>query len=552
MKYIKLLYIVPILSLLFWSCEKLDYSEASNYTQDYIFSDPHFTNAFLSNIYSYLPADFHSINDAMRSNATDDATFVNALAIVHKFNDGTWSSIQTLDCQWENMYAGIRACNLFLTEMEKNRNFEELRYNDDYELIMERYKLYPYEARFLRAFFYFELIKRYGDVPLITAVLSQEEANNVTRTPYSTIVDFIVEECDEVSAELPVTFLSVPGSETGRATKGAALALKARTLLYAASPLHNPSNNAEKWIEAAKTAKDIIDSDWYSLDDSYESTVNNLASKELIFERRQESTNSFERTNFPVGIEGGNTGTCPTQNLVDSYEMSTTGKGIFEPGSEYEPTNPYANRDPRLHKTVLYNGAVFKGKSIEIWDGGLNGSPKLNATKTGYYLKKYVMESVSLDPTNITTREHVWVIFRLSEILLNYAEAMNEAFGPMNTGTGSLLLSATDAVNMIRARAGMPDFPNGMSKDEFRDKLMNERRVELAFEDHRFWDIRRWKIGASTKDIYGVEVAKNETGTLSYSTKLVENRIWEDKMNLYPIPQTELFINQSLVQNKDW
>lgn len=550
MKYIKLFFACAILFAMFWSCKKLDYSETSNYKQDYIFSEAWMTAAVLSNIYSYLPTDFNSVDGAIRSSASDDAEHVWDLSAIQKFNDGTWSAIQTLDDQWGNMYSGIRAVNLFLKEMEKGRTFDELKYNDGYAQMMVRYKLYPYEARFLRAFFYFELSKRYGDVPLVTTILTEQEANSVTRSSYSTVVDFIVSECDAISSELPVSFATVPGSETGRATRGAVLALKARTLLYAASPLHSAEDQT-KWIEASTAAKVIIDAGWYTLG-TYANITNDLASSELIFETRQGESNTFESANFPIGFEGGNTGTCPTKDLVDSYEMQASGLGISEAGSGYDATAPYVGRDPRLAQTVLYNGSVFKTLPVEIWNGGLNAPPKQNASKTGYYLKKYVMESVSLSPTSPSTKVHVWVDFRLGEVILNYAEAMNEAYGSSTTGSGILLMTATDAVNIIRARAGMPNFPAGMTKEEFRTKLRNERRVELAFEDHRFWDIRRWKIGSSTTAIHGVDVVKSGAGVMSYTTKLVENRVWDNKMYLYPIPQAELFINSALRQNEGW
>lgn len=551
MKYIKLFFACAILFPLFWSCKKLDYSEASNYKQDFVFSNIDQTATVLNNIYNYLPTDFNSVDGAMRSSASDDAKHVWDLSAIQKFNDGTWSAIQTLDDQWGKMYSGIRAVNLFLKEMEKGRTFDELRYNNGYLQMMIRYNLYPYEARFLRAFFYFELIKRYGDVPLVTTVLTEPEANNVTSASYNSVVDFIVSECDAISLKLPVSFSTQAGIETGRATRGAALALKARTLLYAASPLHNTTNDQGKWIAAAYASKVIMDSLWYSLG-SYESIVNNLTSPELILETRQDASNSFESANFPIGFEGGNTGTCPTQNLVDAYEMKTTGKGINEDGSGYNHADPYLGRDPRLSGTILCNGSVFKTIPVEIWNGGLNAPPKQNATKTGYYLKKYVMESISLSPTTPSSKIHVWVLFRFGEVLLNYAEAMNEAYGPTVAGQGSLQMTATDAVNLIRNRAGMPHYPGGMTKEDFRNKLRNERRVELAFEDHRFWDIRRWEIGKSTTDIYGVDVAKDGSGTLTYTRKLVEKRVWDDRMYLYPIPQTELFINNSLSQNKGW
>jgi hypothetical protein len=328
------------------------------------------------------------------------------------------------------------------------------------------------------------------------------------------------------------------------------MALKARTLLYAASPLHNPQGTAQKWIDAAVAAKDIINSATYSLEANYNAFLNNVTSKELILERREGNQNYFEKANFPIGFEGGNTGNCPTQNLVDSYEMRTNGLSISDPNSGYNPATPYAGRDPRLDLTILYNTSTFKSKPLECWYGGANAAPKANATRTGYYLKKYVLETVSLDPNSISTRQHTWVIFRYGEVLLNYAESMNEAYGPANAST--LGMTALQAVNLIRTRAKMPAFPAGLTKEQFRSKLQNERRVEMAFEEQRFWDIKRWKIGDTTRDIYGMEIAKNADGTFKYTKKLVERRVYEEKMNLYPIPLSELYKNNKLQQNTGW
>jgi hypothetical protein len=435
---------------------------------------------------------------------------------------------------------------------------------------MKAYVVYPYEARFLRAFFYFELAKRYGGVPLDTTILTSAEANSISRASYDDVVKFIVRECDSAIAKLPVSYASTVfiSGETGRATKGAAMALKARTLLYAASPLHNPTNDASKWVAAANAAKALIDQLGanYTPLRAYTSVVNSISSsanKELILEVRSATSSTFESANTAIGFIGGNTGTCPTQNLVDAYEMKQTGLGINEAGSGYDPANPYATsgtaqRDPRLAMTILYNGAIWKTPQfVKSYYGGLNGPPTANATRTGYYIKKYMFESVSLDPISLSTALHYWVLFRYAEVLLNYAEAMNEAYGPQVAGPAPLNnLTALEAVNIVRARTGiaMPAFPAGMSQYAFRDKLRNERRVELAFEDHRFWDIRRWKIGPSTTTIRGVDATLVTLSPFvcTYTPKIVETRVWDDKMYLYPIPQTELFINHNLVQNPGW
>jgi hypothetical protein len=568
MRSVKLLFIILAIIPLLWRCEFLNYGELDQYTENYMFSNFDQTKAVLTNIYSYLPNNFSPIDGAVRESATDDAEHVWDISDVQKFNDGSWNAIVTVDDQWSRMYRAIRAANVFLKNA-KGLTFPDIQYNDNYKDLMKAFAVYPYEARFLRAFFYFELLKRYGSVPLDTVRLTADEANDVSQASFNDIVKFIVRECDSTIAKLPETYATPTfiSNETGRATKGAAMALKARTLLYAASPLFNPTNDQARWITAATASKAIIDqlSSRYTPLPAYTATVNSLTSKELILERREAASRSFEERNTAVGFYGGNTGTCPTQNLVDSYEMKATGLGINEAGSGYDPTNPYTGRDPRLAMSILYNGAKWKtipGTSpaqdqfVQIYKDGLNGPPTPNTTKTGYYLKRYLIESINIGPTSFTTSIHYWVIFRYSEILLNYAEAMNEAYGPEVAGPAPLdNLTARAAVNIVRARTGivMPAFPTGMTQAAFRDKLRNERRVELAFEDHRFWDIRRWKIGDQTKIIRGVDITKDAgTGALTFTPKTVETRVWNDRMYLFPIPQTEMFINDNLVQNPNW
>ncbi len=553
-------YTYSILALLVFftltNCQDLDYNEETGNTKEDIFNDFARSKSFVSGIYNYLPTDFNSIDGAIRSAASDDAEHVNDVSNIQNFNDGIWSPIQELDNVWGTMYSGIRAANVYLKESE-GQKFLDLQYTNTYKALIQQYNNYPFEVRFLRAYFYFELVKRYKNVPLITTVLTPEEAVNVKQATFAEVVDFIVKECDEVAAVLPPDYTAFAGvNETGRATKGAALALKSRILLYAASPLHNSNPvDVTLWKKAAVAAKDVIDLKLYQLAASYSIVVNNLSltpGPELIFERREAASNGFESRNFPIGYQGGNTGTCPTQNLVDSYEMQASGLPITDPASRYNPLDPYKNRDPRLEETVLRNGYKWKGVNVESFFGGKNGLPITNATKTGYYLKKYVVESINLDSKlgPVTTREHNWTVFRFGEIYLNYAEAMNEAYGPSDPS--DLGVTALQAVNAIRRRAKMPVFPATLTKDGFRTKLRNERRVELAFEDHRFWDIRRWKIGEDTKNIYAMNITRKPDLTLTYQIKLLETRKFDERMNLYPIPQSEIFKNKNLKQNTGW
>jgi starch-binding outer membrane protein, SusD/RagB family len=570
-KSMRSIFITIVLIPLLWSCEFLNYGELDQYTEDYIFTYIDQAKAVLTNIYSYLPNDFAPIDGAMRASASDDAEHVWDISDIQKFNDGSWNSTVTVDAQWNNMYTAIRAANVFLVNT-KNSTFPEIQYNDNYKDLMKAFAVYPYEARFLRAFFYFELIKRYGSVPLDTVRLTGEEANNVSQATFTDIVKFIARECDTAIAKLPVTYATPTfiSGETGRATKGAAMALKARVLLYAASPLFNPSNTQSKWVAAAAASKVLIDqlghlgNNTYSPLPAYTAAVNNLTSKELILERREAAARTFEVNNTAVGFYGGNTGTCPSQNLVDAYEVkvNATTAVPFDWSNPAMAANPYATtgataRDPRLAMSILYNGAVWKTPNVvQTYYGGLNGPPATNTTKTGYYIKKYMIEAINIGPTSFTTSIHYWVIFRYGEVLLNYAEAMNEAYGPEAAGPAPLdNLTALAAVNRVRARTGvaMPAFPTGMSQSAFRDRLRNERRVELAFEDHRFWDIRRWKIGDQTKTIRGVNITKDAvSGLLTFTQKTVETRVWDDRMYLFPIPQTERFINPKLGQNPGW
>ena len=555
------------------SCDYLDYDESYLNSKEFVFSQFAQTKAVLTSIYSRIPVMYGASEiGGLRSAACDEAVFTNRLSLIHGFNNGSWSATKALDNYW-GYFGAIRLVNLFLEET-KGQTFDDYKNNLEYAEIMTQFRYYPYEARFLRAYFYFELAKRYGDVPLINGVLTEEEANKLTRSPFDQVIQYIVYECDAAARELPVSYSNIPNAEIGRATKGMAMALKSKALLYAASPLFNPTNDKSKWEKAAQAAADIISIAGlapefgglgYSL-----SALNNLwnrnytENKELILGILQPEDATFERQNYPIGITGGGTsGHCPTQNLVDAYEMRATGLPVTSGANyetvdpSYDPQNPYEGRDPRLAASIAFNNSIWPtqyGQPVEIWEGGRSGKPVSDATLTGYYLKKYVDGATELRPgyTN-TSRRHVWMILRYSEILLNYAEAMVEAYGDYHYTTEDLPISAKEAVDMVRARSGvgMPPFPATLTVNEFKLKLRNERRVELAFEDQRFWDIRRWKIAPQTTDIYGVEIKRNGT-VFNYNRVLVEKRIFTDNMYLYPIPQSELLVNRNLTQNTGW
>lgn len=546
----KLNIILPVLcaGAILASCDFLAFDESIGKTHDEVYSSFENQKSVVADVYSYLPQDFGVMNNALRESATDNAVYVWNTSSVYKIYDNKWTSYNTVDDVWGNMYKGIRAANSFLENYDEDL-LRRLSLNEDYKEEMEKYRMYPYEVRALRAFYYFELAKRYGDVPLVRRTLDVDEVNTLTRTPFMEIIDFIDAECSEVARELPVDQHDF-FEETGCVTKGMALALRSRALLYAASPLHNPSGDKELWRKAAVAAHDVIAMNVYSLpkidnDPLYNRDGANtvLSSPQLIFERRNGDSNSFEKNNLPIGFEGAQSGNTPTQNLVDAYEMANG-----EPFSWDNPEHaaaPYENRDPRFYKTIVYHGSEIMGETVDVSEGGKNGLPQEGATETGYYLRKYINETISLDPNNTTSKAHHFIIFRYAEILLNYAEAATELVGPDAVPEGCTL-TAREALNQVRTAAGMPGVED--AGDAFMTRVRNERRVELAFEDHRFWDIRRWKTGDVVKDVYGVKVSS----TGEYTRYLVRNRIWEDKMYLYPISKSEINKNPGLGQNPGW
>lgn len=560
MKLKKIFFGLACMSLMA-SCADLDYHEYTTYDKSYVFTDFGRTGAVVTNIYSYLDSDLPA--DGSLCSACDEAEYAWSWSSVLGYTDGRWSPTNAYS-RWS--FEGIRKANFYLEE-SKNADFSELKQDKNYEAEMKRFNRYQYEVRFLRAYFYFNLARAYGDVPLITKVMTEDEANQVTRTPVADVFDFIVKECDEIADELPVDYTKLENDaangtnpETGRITKQAVLALKARTLLYWASPLFNASNDKNLWKQAAEANKAVIDfcaANGIQLGKYSEIWgTDNYKAKEMIYVRRVGDTDSPERTNFPMGMENGNSGNCPSQNLVDAYEMQATGKVWNEEGSGYDSSNPYQGRDPRLAMTIAVNGDKWPNTNpvpLELYVGGRNALPIAGATPTGYYLKKYLDGTIDISAsTSSGGKRHSWVTYRLGEFYLNYAEAVFNYLGSSDATNAEFPMSAREAVNVVRNRSDvqMPDFPTDMSADEFVTKYRRERMVELAFEGHRFWDIRRWKDGNSQKNLIEMQIVKN--GDAYTYTRVTKSRYWNDKMYLFPIPDSEIRKNPNLSQNPGW
>lgn len=541
------------------SCVDLNYTEQN--TRDEEWSYEYFGEGIKNMVFDAYAMvynnEFDSNSAFFLAGATDEAVYALETGAINNYVNGGWSPANPYSNTWTKSYSAIAEICMFLEKLDK-ADISEWQYNSEYSNWKQQMELFPYELRFLRAYFYFELFKSYGNVPLVTTTLSNGQANNIVAAPADEIVKFIVDEVDAVAPFLPVSYTTEVGAEIGRATKVAAYALKARTLLYAASPLFNPTNDKEKWAKAAEASKFILDnaSAWGLSLSSYGSLWGHDAffNPELIFGIGRSESNSFEMAHYPIGVENGSSGTCPSQSLVDQYEFQDNGQTFGEryPGSiDLTAGNPYEGLDPRFALTVVKNGDEWPSngsqkKVIETFQGGFNAAPKYGATSTGYYLKKYVDGSCVTTADNQTTRRHTWIVFRLGEFYLDYAEAVYNATGSANDATYGM--TANEAINVLRTRKdiNMPKFTE--EGDAWVARYERERLVELAFENHRFWDVRRWKKGPEYfKDV--------QVANISYSlllTRSTVTRKWDDKYYFYPIPQSELKKNKNLNQNPGW
>ncbi len=571
-----------LLSLSLISCDNwLEPELDGNQSEDAIWKNSTRAFGILNNAYFNLPTGYNRIAGAMLDAATDDAICPDPLNPIHGIYNGNWSPYNIIDNVWTKNYEGIRKVNNFLTKIDSVPLPKVSNILGTSETIYRTRERMKGEAFFLRAFFYFELVKRYGGVPLTSIVLTPEEASNLPRATIKECFEFILSDCDSATNRLPRKYGADPvivgyndAKEIGRATSGASKALKSRALLYWASPLFNSSNDKNLWVRAADAANEVLNlkinedgsGDYVYRLNRFSSVVNmtNLVStnpllsqyhREIIFSTQYYSMTTVDRQNAPISF-GGLGLTNPTQNLIDAFPMNN-GKSIYDPESGYDSSNPYVNRDPRLAMTVLLNGTNFaindKASIIETYDGGKDGPGSYpNSTKTGYYLQKFLQPSAVWDGRTVNVMR-TWILFRFAETYLNYAEARNEAYGPDQEVYSTL--------KALRARAGfrISDITPGLSKEQMREFIQNERRVELAFEEHRFFDTRRWMLFENPihkedmLKIRGARIIKQTDNSIFFSlNNTVQNRAFESKMYFYPIAESELLKNKSLNQNSGW
>lgn len=497
----------------------------------------YFANAF----YTPINYGYNVIDNNLFASASDEAQQTSAASDVIYFNNGMINqNVNPLSMYYNNYYEGIRAANYFLDFVADGKGEELLAQNrnlitdaNNYKRDLASLKWYIAEAHIARAYYYSELIKMYGGVPIVEQTMQQNGGVMIPRSTYDEVVDYIVNEIDTWKGELAKDWTEFTERE-GRFTLGTALAIKSRTLLYAASPLHNPEGDRSKWIKAAEAANEFLTCDEieYSLDPEYDKYFigsNSLASPETIYVVRRGTSNTLEVNNYPISTPGGKSGVCPTENLVSSYEYIGTPN----------PTNPYANRDPRLEASIVTNNSMWNGRLIAQAPGETDDMAKANASRTGYYLKKFLTDGLNL--TQGQTAQHNWVMFRFAEILLNYAEAVNEAFGPTVTPAG-YPMSAKDALMQVRNRASI-NLPSveASTIESFRNAVKHERRVELAFEDHRYWDLLRWKdaMKVLNEPVKGVKITKSGDD-YKYEVVKVADRTFNQANYFLPFTRSEI------------
>ena len=464
------------------------------------------------------------------STASDEAVRGNG-TYLFSYNDGTLSpdNYGTLN-KWPVNFTPIRLCNDFLENIDQSPITDNLK------------NQYTAEIKFLRAFYYAELNMEFGGVPIITKAFLPSDNFEIPRNTYDECVDFIIKDLDDAASILkdyPMT-----GNNVGRATLGSALALKSRVLLHAASPLVNPSMDKSKWQKAADAAKAVIDLGKYSLVANYSDLWLVKRNSEIIMDKAYLSKLFKQQFDLMVGIngDGGWGGNNPTQNLVDDYEM-TNGK-LPKDDPLYDPQNPYVNRDPRFYASILYSGAPWHGRTYEPWipfgRDSKDGIQPWCTSFSGYSLRKLVQPLIPL--YNSLAGDGHATIFRLGEIYLNYAEAMYQLGGED---------VAREYVNKIRQRPSVNMPPITESGDALYKRIQHERRIELAFEEFRYFDVRRWKVAMDIENLplRGVEVSKKSDGSFTYNYYNLGERKFEEKMYWHPIPRTEIERDPALVQN---
>lgn len=534
-----------------------------------------YATQYVNNLYNYLPDGFDRIGGDFLDAATDDAIPSRNSTTIAYFTNGTLNTQNYPDAFFAKGYEGIRAVNVLL------KNIHKISFKVTPDHTYDNFPRYwRAEGRFIRAMCYWELVKRYGGVPLIgDQIFDLKDNLQLPRNTYEECINYIVNECDAIKDSLRLD--PMDPNYWGRISKSAALALKSRVLLYAASPLYNGGGfeqnenirklnsyldyNPSRWEIAANAAKDLLNyaaEKGLTLQAEFRDVFVTINPKEVLLANLKAKSANLEQNHGPIGFASPTVisrgYTSPTQDLVDAF-TDTTGRDISDPTTVYNNNNPYTQRDPRLSWTVLYNGRRWLAAPgvVETYTGGKDrpGGTAIQ-TQTGYYLRKFM--GYFDNPTNTnatyTTQFHNFIIFRLAEAYLNYAEAANE-MGQTEEAVKSIIeLRKRAKIEPSKVAANRYGIKIGITQDEMRDLIRKERRVELAFEEHRFWDLRRWKIADQVLNgpLHGISITKNTDNSFTYSPEEVASVKFDQRLYRMPIPYSEISKNKNFIQNEGW
>jgi hypothetical protein len=550
----------------------LDIPPQDRISENAVWTDPNLVAAYENNLYNGVPHGFYL---HMYSKYADEAINTAPCCGANIFAQNTYNPDNITQANsgdfwggymyyWTQGYQFIREANLFLEKMAVTG---AISFANKQQLIGE--------VHFLRAFMYFNLIERYGGVPLVDKSYTLGDSADFKRNTFDECVAFIKKDLDQAKGLVPQRY-NATDPNFGRATQDACLALWSRVTLYAASPLFNTNNDVAKW-QAASDAADSLLNRGYSLYSDYRTLFNQPSGSpenEYIFSRQFSTATGTQYPMHNLGRRYGAYGgwwasNGPSQNLVDDYDMATTGEPPFKwtgggpgamaaatqqanPASGYDPQHPYWNRDPRFMATVLCDSGVYHGDTCFQWiasDGNSWGFDSYKQSSDnpegGYILKKFMPDNGPLNWSTFYTTP--WPYFRLAEIYLNYAEAQ------FNLGHEDV---CRQYIGMVRARVGMPPIPVSYTGAALRDRLYNERRIELAFEGHRFFDERRWMIAGDIENrpLRGMKIIKNlQTGVTTYTPVTWLQKIsYTSAMNLLPVERAEVKRDKDVSQSPGW
>ncbi|MDR0697970.1 MAG: RagB/SusD family nutrient uptake outer membrane protein [Tannerella sp.] len=540
----------------------LDVDPDNSYSEEDILKRPKRAEGILLNAYLGLPSSVE-FSDV----ATDDAVSNLPGNSYRRAANGEWTSSFNPFSRWTSAYANIAYLNLFIDGIVNKVDWAP---NSEQQTVEYRKRLTG-EARGLRAFYYWQLLQAHAGtgavsgkllgVPMILSAGADYKIP-VPRKDYQECIDLILEDLEAAIAALPDVYADAPADDPQRSDKNAVYGaryrnrmsartagmLKARLLLQAASPAFNPSGDRTKWEAAADAAAEVIDAagGLAALTDARLTYYLDPESPEHLWSKDPENIRGWETNNFPPSLFG-NGRTNPSQNLVDAFPCAN-GYPVDDPvHSGYDPVRPYDGRDRRLSLWIIHHGLVFKTVAINTVDDVNDGVDKVaeKSTRTGYYIRKLMNESVKLDPNAGVSQLHVTTLMRMTEAFLIYAEAANRAWGP--DGKSRHAYSAREAAGKVRSTAGISPDPYLASLStwqELETLVRNERRLEFCFESVRFWDIRRWN------DLQTMTATVTGTGNGGKDFFPVETRNYQPYMICGPIPYSEVM--KGLEQNQGW